>query len=66
MIENGICNMECYDEACGYDTPDCPHPDTLCSFACFDEMINNGVCDVERCYNPDCNWDMPDCPDPLT
>ena len=58
MVNDGVCNPECFYESCSWDGMDCDLPD-ICSPGCFREMVGDKVC--SECNNEACNFDQGDC-----
>lgn len=56
-INNTICNLECMNEACGFDGGDC---NWLCSLSSCDKNASDGVCDAS-CNTNLCGFDFGDC-----
>ncbi|CDJ68252.1 notch (DSL) domain-containing protein, putative [Eimeria necatrix] len=71
MIGNGVCDSQCNNIACGYDSGDCDNvtavvevdysvkPEAVYQF-CAKEWIGDGHCDP-NCYNKPSRWDGGDC-----
>ena len=53
--DDGVCDTECFSEACGWDNGDC---NQLCQ--CDRDLWFNGICDAD-CNNTACEWDFRDC-----
>eukprot|EP00727_Mastigamoeba_balamuthi_P014777 m51a1_g9925 putative peptidase c14 (1275) ;mRNA; f:497-6537 len=56
---NGRCDPECLNAACGYDAPDCQNL-LGCAPYCVHSWIGDGQCD-EECNVANCSWDGGDC-----
>jgi predicted outer membrane repeat protein len=53
MVENEVCDQECYNLACNYDN-------SYCEDRCYEFMLGNGLCE-EQCNKEEYQYDHWDC-----
>lgn len=57
MVGDGVCNVECLNEACQMDGGDC---EGMCAPGCEPRFLGDGYC-YDSCNNEACGFDGGDC-----